>query len=159
MAIGYLSLKGMQKVFEQWAAADANIQGHFGYGHLFDINGNIKIDQKYPGCFVQPLSTTVIKNTVVRNYQIVFYDLVFETPNNENDIISDCEEYALRLNRFLINKSDIFYTVGSPTITNFHEKFLDGVAGVTMDVQIEFNGDLDDCNDPDYSFNIQQNNI
>lgn len=157
--LGYLSLKGMQKVFEQWATADPNISGNFGYGHLFDINGNIKIEQKYPGCFVQPISTTVVKGTVVRNYQIIFYDLVFESQDNENDIISDCEEYAFRLNRFLLKKSDIFYTLGDPNITFFHEKFLDGVAGVTMDVRVEFNGELSDCDDPDYGFNITQNNI
>lgn len=156
--LGYLSLKGMERVFEGWASSDPNIS-QFGYGNFFDQNGKIKVEQKYPGCYVQPVSTTVVGNTVLRNYEIIFYDLPFESADNENDVVSDCEEYAFRLNRFLLTKSDIFNVSGSPIITPFRDRFLDDVSGVLMNITIEFNGDLDECNDPDYSFGINQNDI
>lgn len=156
--IGYLSQKGMEKVFESWASYDPNIE-QFGFGNFFDQNGKIKVDQKYPGCYVQPISTTIVNNTIVRNYEIIFYDIPFESQDNENDVISDCEEYAFRLNRFLRTKSDIFNVSGQPIITQFRERFLDDVSGVLMNISIEFNGDLDECNDPDYSFGINQNDI
>jgi len=156
--IGYLSLKGMQKVFGEWANSDPNIV-QFGYGNIVDINGTLKVNQKYPGCWVQPNSSVIVGNTLLRNYQIIFYDIPFESVDNENDVISDCEELAFRLNRFLLNKSDTFIVNGQPIITPFRDRFLDDVSGVQMDITIEFNGDLNDCEDPDYSFGINQNNI
>lgn len=156
--MNYLSLKGMQKVFEQWATADPNIS-QFGYGNIVDQNGTLKVNQKYPGCWVQPQSSTIVGNTILRSYQIIFYDVPYESSDNENDIISDCEEYAFRLNRFLLEKSDTFIVSGQPTITPFRDKFLDDVSGVQVDIAIEFNGDLEECNDPDYSFGINENEI
>lgn len=158
MSVGYLSLKGMEKVFQQWATSDPNIE-QFGYGNIFDQNGKPKIEQKYPGCYVQPILTSIVGNTVIRNYEIIIYDLPFESSDNENDVVSDCEEYAFRLNRFLLTKSDIFNVNGTPTITPFRDRFLDDVSGVLMLISIEFNGDLDECNDPDYSFGINENEI
>jgi hypothetical protein len=156
--IGYLSSKGMQKVFQDWAEADPNIK-QFGYGNFYDQNGKIKIEQKYPGMYVQPINSIIDGNTIRRSYQIIIYDVPFESVENENDIVSDCEEYAFRLNRFLSNKSDTFLVFGQPVITPFRDKFLDDVSGVMIDITIEFNGDLNDCNDPDYLFNINENNI
>ncbi len=160
MSIGYLSQNGMDAVFNQWATADPNISS-YGFGQLYNQNGEPKARQLYPGMWANPVSTSVEEYVVRRTYQILIYDLVFQNDggSNQNKIISDCEEYAFRLIRFLKNKSDIFYIVGSPTISPFTDKFVDDVSGVIIDVVVEFNGESSDCEDPDYSFNIKSNDI
>jgi len=61
--------------------------------------------------------------------------------------------------RFLKTKSDIFDITTPPTVTPFADRFLDAVSGVIIDITIEFNGESANCEDPDYSFNIQNNTI
>lgn len=162
MSIGYLSQNGINKVFGQWVEADPNLK-QYGFGQLYNENGEPKVKQVYPGLWCNPVQTTTNEYSIVRNYQILIYDVVYqdgtEEFTNQNKVISDCEEYAFRLVRFLKNKSDIFDVAGSPTITPFTDRFLDDVSGVILTIDIEFNGDISYCEDPDYSFNITQNDI
>lgn len=172
-SIGYLSLNGMNRVFEQWAVADPNING-FGYGQLYNQNGEPKAKQLYPGIWVNPVNTipSIDFYTLNRNYQIIIYDVVYDTgstaseglfqynpSNNQNAVVSDCEELAFRLIRFLKSKSDIFDLNTSPTITPFSDRWLDDVSGVIVDLNIEFNAESSNCEDPDYLFNIKSNDI
>lgn len=114
------------------------------------------MSQKYKGMWVQPISTTPEEYVLVRNYQILIYDVTYD---NINEVISDCEEIALRLLRFLRNKSDIFNISGTTNIQPFTDRFLDDVSGVIIDLSIEFNGESAICDDPDYSFIIKSNEI
>lgn len=147
-------------MFEQWATADPNIE-QYGFGQLYDQNGEPKIRQKYKGIWVNPVNTLVNEYTIDRSYQILIYDAVFQNNDgdNENHVISDCEEIAFRLIRFLKTKSDIFDITQTPTVTPFSDRWLDAVSGVIIDVTIEFNGESSECNDPDYDFNIKSNTI
>lgn len=158
--IGYLSQTGMESVFRQWAQSDPNINS-FGFGQFYNVNGEPRASQKYAGMWVQPSSTSVDEWTIRRSYQIMIYDLVFEDESggNQNSVVSDCEEIGFRLIRFLRGKSEIFNVVGSPTITPLSDQFFDRVSGVLVDIEVEFNGESSDCNDPDYNFNITQNDI
>lgn len=162
MSIGYLSQNGMNTVFSQWATADPNIN-QYGFGQLYNENGEPKVKQTYPGTWVNPTQTIVASDYAIqRNYQILIYDLVFlasDGTSNQNKIISDCEEIAFRLIRFLKHKSDIFDVIGTPNIQPFSDKWLDSVSGVIIDIQLIFNGEVSDCEDPDYSFNIKTNEI
>ena len=79
--------------------------------------------------------------------------------SNQNKLISDCEEIAFRLVRFLRLKSDIFTVSTIPTIVPFNDRFLDDVSGVILTVDVDFNGESADCEDPDYDFNIKSNEI
>jgi hypothetical protein len=162
MSIGYLSSQGMNNVFSQWATADPNIN-QYGFGQLYNENGEPKVKQVYPGAWVNPTQTLVTTDWAVqRNYQILIYDLVFvaaDGQSNQNKVISDCEEIAFRLVRFLKYKSDVFDVIGVPTIQPFSDKWLDSVSGVIIDIQLTFNGESSDCEDPDYSFNIKTNEI
>lgn len=153
--IGYLSQNGVQELFRQWCEYDPNIQS-YGFGELYNQNGEPKVEQKYPGLWSQPINTQVEEYVLIRNYQILIYDLQFD---NTNLVISDCEEIAFRLIRFLKNRSDIFYISGTPTVSPFVDRFLDDVAGVIIDLSIEFNAESSDCEDPDYNFIFKQNNI
>jgi hypothetical protein len=161
MSIGYLSQNGMNTVFSQWSQVDPNIN-QYGFGQLYNENGEPKVKQTYPGMWVNPTNTTVNDYALTRSYQVLIYDLVFiaaDGESNQNKVISDCEEIAFRLVRFLKDKSDIFTINTSPTIVPFNDRFLDDVSGVILNVDIEFNAESSDCEDPDYSFNIKSNDI
>lgn len=161
MSIAYLSQNGMNKVFEQWSVADPNIN-QYGFGQLYNQNGEPKVKQLYPGIWVNPVSTRVNDYSLDRQYQILIYDLVFSANDgstNQNHIVSDTEELAFRLVRFLKEKSEIFNVKDTPTVQPFSDRWLDDVSGVIIDITIEFNAESSYCEDPDYSFNIQNNDI
>lgn len=162
MSIGYLSQNGMNKVFEQWATADPNIN-QYGFGQLYNENGLPKTEQIYAGMWVNPVRTEVTTDYALqRTYEILIYDLIFlaqDGTSNQNKIVSDCEELAFRLIRFLKNKSDVFDIVGVPTIQPFADKWLDAVSGVIINLTLVFNAEYADCEDPDYSFQIKTNDI
>ena len=161
MSIAYLSQNGMNQVFSQWSQADPNIN-QYGFGQLYNENGEPKAKQVYAGMWVNPTNTAVNDYALTRSYQILIYDLVFVAESgesNQNKVISDCEEIAFRLVRFLKDKSDIFTINTSPTIAPFTDRFLDDVSGVILSVDIEFNAESADCEDPDYNFNIKSNDI
>lgn len=155
MSIGYLSSTGVNELFRQWSETDPNVQS-YGFGQLYNQNGEPRVNQKYIGFWCQPINTQVEDYILVRTYQILIYDVQYD---NTNLVISDCEEIAFRLIRFLKNKSDIFNISGVPTISPFVDRFLDDVAGVIIDLSIEFNAESSECEDPDYSFQFKQNNI
>lgn len=159
--IGYLSQNGMNNVFNQWSQSDPNVN-QYGFGQLYNQNGEPKVKQIYPGMWVNPVNTTVGDYSLNRTYQILIYDLVFNAEDgttNQNYVVSDCEELGFRLVRFLKDKSDIFYVSGTPTIQPFTDRWLDDVSGVIIDITIEFNAESSNCEDPDYTFNIQNNEI
>lgn len=155
----YLSYKGIQIALQSYAIADPNIES-FGFGQIYDINGQPKAKQVYPSMWVSPISSTPVIGqhgmlTVNRNYQILFFDTKLADGSNELQVISDCEELAFRFIRWSINAQDPEINIlTNPTITPFTDKFLDDVAGVILDVTIEFSGDNDNCSDPLAVINI-----
>lgn len=156
--MNYLSLNGISKVFEDFTSYDPNLQS-YGFGQLYNQNGEPKVNQTYPGLWCNPVSTSETSlYQLDRTFQILIYDLKFitDTGSNENKTISDCEEYGLRFIRFCRDKSDVF-NVSSWTMTPFNDKFTDDVCGVIIDVTISFNGESSNCNDPDYDFPINYN--
>lgn len=160
MSIGYLSQNGMNKVFEQFVQSDPNLN-QYGFGQLYNENGEPKAKQVYPGMWVNPVNTLVEEYQLTRNYQILIYDIPFidDSGSNQNHIISDCEEIAFRLIRFLKDKSEIFDVISTPTISPFTDRFLDDVCGVIIDVAVVFNAEWSNCGDPNYPFDIQSNTI
>jgi hypothetical protein len=151
----YLSINGMENIFKEWANADPNIES-FGFGQFFNQNGSPKVEQKYPGMWVQLVSSTPNEYNIIRNYQIIIYDLVFD---NQNKVVSDCEEIAFRLIRFIKTADEVFNVWETPNIQPFSDKFLDDVSGVIIDISIESNAISSNCSDPTYSFTIIKNNV
>ncbi len=160
--INYLSLNSLSDLLNQWVTIDKNIQT-YGFGLLSDVNAHIKSDQKYPGMWVQPTPATMNETVVNRTLQIVIYDL----PTDEGGVspVSDCEEIAFRLIRFLTDRNgefeDTFQLTGTPVVTPFfREKYLDGLSGVMVDLQVETAADWNSCNDNvDYSSIQLKHNI
>ena len=161
MSIGYLSSEGMNNVFNQWSQVDPNIN-NYGFGQFYNENGEPKAKQVYPAVWINPTSTSVGEYALTRSYQILIYDLVFiaeSGESNQNKVISDCEEIAFRLVRFLRLKSDLFTISTTPSIVPFNDRFLDDVSGVILTVDVDFNAESSDCDDPTYNFNIKSNDI
>ena len=161
MSIGYLSLNGFANVLENFALYDPNINS-FGFGQLYNSNGQAQANQEYPGMWCNPVNSVPSEYAIRRTFQILIYDVPFvdgTNSTNVNKIVSDCEELAFRFIRFLKLKSDIFDLQEDPTITPFTDKFLDDVCGVIIDISIQFNGESSDCEDPSYNFQIKQNDI
>lgn len=162
MDIGYLSQNGMNKVFNQFTVADPNLN-QYGFGQLYNENGQPKVEQVYAGMWVNPTQTLVLSDYALqRNYEILIYDLVFISEageSNQNKVVSDCEEIAFRLVRFLKTKSEIFDVSGQPNISPFSDRWLDAVSGVIVNISLVFNAEYTTCEDPDYSFNIKTNEI
>jgi len=153
--MNYLSLNGIENILSQFVVADPNLK-QFGFGQLYNQAGETKANQVYPGLWAQLTSTTPVEYEVRRTFQIIIYDVPFE---NHNKVISDCEEYAFRLMRFLRLNSDDFALFSDPIITPFTDKFLDDVCGVIIDLTISSNGESSNCEDPVYNFQIKTNNI
>jgi hypothetical protein len=154
--MNYLSINGIETIFSQFVAADPNLS-QFGFGQLYNQGGEPKVKQVYPGLWAQlTTSTTQGDYEINRTFQIIIYDVPFE---NHNKVISDCEEYAFRLIRFLRLNSDDFYLSGNPVINPFTDKFLDDVCGVIVDLTIATNMESSNCEDPVYNFNIKTNNV
>lgn len=162
MSIGYLSQNGVNALLSQWSTADPNIN-QYGFGQLYNENGLPKVEQVYAGIWVNPGPTQYLSEWAIqRSYEIIIYDLVFVDTNgdsNQNKVVSDCEEIAFRLVRFLRTKSDVFDISGIPIINPFSDRWLDAVSGVILNIDIAFNAESSNCEDPDYSFNIKTNEI
>lgn len=155
---GYLSLKGVELAFKKWKESDPNLKG-YGFGQIFNQNGQPKQEQVYPQMWVSPgQQQPIIGNqgmlTINRTFQILFFDIKLADGSNENQVISDCEEFAMRFIRWIMNANDEIDVVQSPIITPFTDKFLDDVAGVMVDFVIQFNGNNDECDDPNGTTNI-----
>lgn len=162
MSVGYLSQNGFNKVLEQFASYDPNLN-QYGFGQLYNENGKPKVEQVYAGLWVNPTQTLVTSDSAIqRNYEILIYDLVFTSEageSNQNKVVSDCEEIAFRLIRFLKNKSDVFDVLATPTISPFSDRWLDAVSGVIVNLSLVFNAEYTTCEDPDYTFDIKTNEI
>jgi hypothetical protein len=157
----YLSQNGMSKVFEQWALADPNIN-QFGFGLFYNENGEAKAKQIYPGAWVNPGTTTPQSDyAITRQYQVIIYDLVFldaAGTSNQNSVVSDCEEIAFRLVRFLKKQNEAI-DLSSWSVQPLSDRWLDKVSGVVLDLTIIFNFEWSNCEDPSYGFQIKFNEI
>lgn len=142
----YFSTNSVKRFFAQYVQNEVNLKGYY-FGQPFDINGQTTVEQLYPGMLVTPINSQALQYTINRTYQITIYDILNFEKSNEIEIISDCEEYAFRLIRYITANHDYFSIVGVPTISPFVDKFLDDVAGVIIDIVIEFNGESNECLD------------
>ena len=89
-----------------------------------------------------------------RTYRVFFYDLVFDSANNLDEVHSSTEELALRFNRWLKQQDEYFELVSISTFEQLKDKWLDDVAGYTFQFELEFIASDIDCGDPENIINI-----
>ena len=153
--MSYLTQKQMNRIFENWADNDPNIQ-QFGWGALYNQAGIPTIEQVYPGLYVVPGQEALDSKSLTRKYQIFIYDLVWEQDGGSNiaTVHSEATEIMHRLRRWLDDdaQADYFELADIKTITDpFRDKWLDDVAGVTATFELVVNTNSS-CADPDNDF-------
>ena len=147
----YFSTNSIKKLFQDYVTNEVNLKSYI-FGQPFNQNGEPIFKQVYPGLLVTPLSTIASEYALTRQYEVVFYDILDEDKLNLIDVQSDCEEFALRLIKFLRNFSSDFELIGDPNISFFVDRFLDDVSGVILTVSINSNADSNECDTPNGSF-------
>jgi hypothetical protein len=119
----------------------------FGYGNLSDIK--VRSEQTtdrsadYPYLFLNPTTHSRTPNALTYNFNTIIMDIV----NTEDDYLkihSECSEYMDDILARL--KLEYRYAIGENiNYTVFKERFIDEVAGVTVNLSITLPKPLDSC--------------
>lgn len=127
------------QLFQNIATAHHMI-ADFGFGDLFEINGNIKDGLKYNLLWVVPLESIITEQTVQRRYRVIVLGLVQKDQSNRNEVWSDTEKIASDVIKIFRNESDDYSLIGDPTLTPVQEQHGDWVAGYecVMTIETEF---------------------
>nr|WP_298659782.1 hypothetical protein [uncultured Flavobacterium sp.] len=127
------------QLFQNIATAHDMIEG-FGFGDMFEINGNIKDGLKYNLLWVVPLESIITEQTVQRRYRFICLGLVQKDQSNRNEVWSDTEKILSDIIKIFRNENDGYDLLGEPNLTPVQEQHGDWVAGYecTMVIETEF---------------------
>lgn len=138
-----MTLNQIEKALEQIATNHKQINT-YGSGDIWDIATSGDIN--YPLMWVSLEDSTIGNRTESLSFDIILMDIVKGGRVNEADALSDMLEVAKDVIAQLNNPSYQWsFANDSVTITNFTERFLDSVAGVTMKVKLDLPFSFDRC--------------
>lgn len=139
------SLNQLIKIFSDFADSHLQINS-FGFGEVFEANGNPKVTGNTPTLWVFPTQATPLENTTIYSFDVRCWDLVTKGEENENDVLSDCQQTLFDFIQF-IKHNDIFdiNVSGDPSLTPFTEQLADDVTGWECSIDIEVNSINSDC--------------
>jgi hypothetical protein len=140
-----MTLNNSKALFQNIATAHYNLNG-FGFGRLFEVNGEIKPGITYRCLWVVPISTVVTDQTVQRTFNVMVLDLVKKDKSNRDEVWSDCEQDLNDVIKILRNESDDYELIGEPELNPIDEAHGDWLAGygTTLTVQSDFNNNYCD---------------
>ena len=139
------SLNQLIKIFSDFADSHFQINS-FGFGEVFEANGNPKVTGNTPTLWVFPTQATPLENTTIYSFDVRCWDLVTKGEENENDVLSDCQQTLFDFIQF-IKHNEIFdiNVSGDPSLTPFTEQLADDVTGWECSIDIEVNSINSDC--------------
>lgn len=139
------SLNQLIKIFSDFADSHLQINS-FGFGEVYEANGNPKVTGNTPTLWVFPTQATPLENTTIYSFDVRCWDLVTKGEENENDVLSDCQQTLFDFIQF-IKHNDIFdiNVSGDPSLTPFTEQLADDVTGWECSIDIEVNSINSDC--------------
>jgi hypothetical protein len=139
------SLNQLIKIFSDFADSHLQINS-FGFGEVFEANGNPKVTGNTPTLWVFPTQATPLENTTIYSFDVRCWDLVTKGEENENDVLSDCQQTLFDFIQF-IKHNEIFdiNVSGDPSLTPFTEQLADDVTGWECSIDIEVNSINSDC--------------
>ena len=139
------SLNQLVKIFSDFADSHFQINS-FGFGEVFEANGNPKVTGNTPTLWVFPTQATPLENTTIYSFDVRCWDLVTKGEENENDVLSDCQQTLFDFIQF-IKHNEIFdiNVSGDPSLTPFTEQLADDVTGWECSIDIEVNSINSDC--------------
>lgn len=123
----------------------------FGYGAISDIKvrseGATENECDYPYLFANPITHQRVGSQMQYQFNVIIMDMVDEESDNFLKIQSECMQYAddVLAKLKLGYKYDIANTI---TYTPFKERFVDEVAGVTINLTITIPTPLNNCITP-----------
>jgi len=85
------SLNQLIKIFSDFADSHLQINS-FGFGEVYEANGNPKVTGNTPTLWIFPTQATPLENTTIYSFDVRCWDLVTKGEENENDVLSDCQQ-------------------------------------------------------------------
>lgn len=139
------SLNQLIKIFSDFADSHLQINS-FGFGEVYEANGNPKVTGNTPTLWIFPTQATPLENTTIYSFDVRCWDLVTKGEENENDVLSDCQQTLFDFIQF-IKHNEIFdiNLSGDPSMTPFTEQLADDVTGWECSIDIEVNSINSDC--------------
>jgi predicted nucleic acid-binding Zn-ribbon protein len=133
-----------------------------GYGEIHQIEEFIKNDSSFPVMWISNTNATIKNNTKEYLFTLLFFDLVNQTIDFDNtrEIHSDCLQIASDVVAVLKNESEYFNVKNEILIEFFSDEIsAENLAGVKVDVLIEFDHNNNYCNIPidELVFNVFNN--
>lgn len=140
-----MTVNNVKGLFQNIASSHYNING-FGFGNLFEMNGEIKPGIIYPFLWVVPLDSVTTENTQQRRFLLLIGGQVKKDKTNRDEVWSDSEQTMNDIVKILKNESDDYELIGEPSITFFDEQHSDWIAGCQAEIvlQSDFNNNYCD---------------
>lgn len=142
-----MSINQQKQLFQNIATAHEMIRG-FGFGNLFEQNGNVKEGLDYNLLWVVPVSSTPTEQTIIRVYNILILGKIEKDKSNRDEVWSDCEKIAMDIVKIFRNENDEYNILGEPVFEPIDEDRSDWVAGYGGTVTIETNFASNYCDIP-----------
>jgi len=139
------SLNQLIKIFSDFADSHLQINS-FGFGEVYEANGNPKVTGNTPTLWIYPTQATPLENTTIYSFDVRCWDLVTKGEENENDVLSDCQQTLFDFIQFIKHNAIFDINVsGDPSMTPFTEQLADDVTGWECSIDIEVNSINSDC--------------
>lgn len=142
-----MTLNNTKALFQNIATSHYQING-FGFGNLFEANGEFKPGLSYRCLWVVPISSTTTEQTQQRTLQVVVMDLVKRDKSNRDEVWSDCESIINDIIKTLRNESDDYEMIGESPIEFFDEQHADWVAGCQANIVLQSDFNSNYCDIP-----------
>jgi len=139
------SLNQLIKIFSDFADSHLQINS-FGFGEVYQANGNPKVTGNTPTLWIFPTQATPLENTTIYSFDVRCWDLVTKGEENQNDVLSDCQQTLFDFIQFIKHNAIFDINVsGDPSMTPFTEQLADDVTGWECSIDIEVNSINSDC--------------
>lgn len=121
----------------------------FGFGNIFELNGEIKPGLNYNLLWVVPIDSLTTEQTKQRRFLILVLGLVKKDFSNRDEVWSDTEQILDDLIKKLRIEEEYFDLVGDPLLTPVSEKHGDWVTGWQSEIVIETEFNSQPCDIPE----------
>lgn len=109
----------------------------FGFGDMFQSNGEVKPGIQYNLLWVVPLDSIITEQTVQRRYRILVLGRVKKDESNLNEVWSNTEQIIGDIIKIFRNETDDYSLIGDPTLTPVYGQLADWVSGYESVLVIE----------------------
>jgi hypothetical protein len=152
-----MAVKTVNNIIELFQSiSDKHYQlNDFGFGNIFEINGELKPGLRYNLLWVVPLDSVTKVQTKERRFLVMVLGLVEADLSNRNEVWSDCERILDDIVKIFRYDSDDYNLLEDPVLTPVSEKHGDWVTGWQTELVIEtdFNSNYCDIPASDLNFN------